>query len=488
MLLEFEKKVAGFIKANGLFGSADKILLAVSGGADSTALMYALCAIKAENILSGDTLYAHINHQLRGSESDGDEAFVIAQADKLNLAVTTRRVDVLGFARKNKLSIEMAARKLRIESLLDIAKANNCNWVATAHQKDDNAETVIHRLVRGTGFRGLGGIWPLRRFAGGIGFVRPLLCVRRDEIVKYLRKRNLKWREDHTNVDCTYRRNFIRHRLLPALQQQCSGSIVEQLAELSQSAQKFYSLVCNEAEKVWPQSAVRTADNITLDLKSFLAQIPAVKVEIVRRSLVCLGSGERNLTRQHYERILQLAQQNISGSAVRCPVEKIELPNGFVARREYGDLVFERTTKSFLPEKQINKSKKMKVPGQTKFGSYLIEATVLETDKANVEGFKVEKNEFVEWFDLDNVEPPLIVRFRRAGDKFWPLGLAREKKVGKFFTAAKVPQRIRKKMLIVADSEKIIWVWPIRISEQVRITSETQRILQLQITNTKLVD
>ena len=126
MLLEFEKKVAGFIKANGLFGSADKILLAVSGGADSTALLYAVCAIKAESVLSGDILCAHINHQLRGSESDGDETFVIAQADKLNLAITTRQLDVRGFARKNKLSIETAARKLRIESLLDIAKANNC--------------------------------------------------------------------------------------------------------------------------------------------------------------------------------------------------------------------------------------------------------------------------------------------------------------------------------------------------------------------------
>ncbi|MFZ0035112.1 MAG: tRNA lysidine(34) synthetase TilS, partial [Sedimentisphaerales bacterium] len=223
MLLEFEKKVAGFIEANGLFGQADKILLAVSGGADSTALLYVICKMKAENILSGDIFCAHINHQLRGSESDGDEAFVVAQANKLNLPITTRRLDVRGFARKNKLSIETAARKLRIESLLDIVKDGNCNLVATAHQKDDNAETIIQRLVRGTGFRGLVGIWPLRCFADGIGFVRPLLCVRRDEIVEYLRKRNLKWREDHTNVDCKYRRNYIRHRLLPALQRQCTG-------------------------------------------------------------------------------------------------------------------------------------------------------------------------------------------------------------------------------------------------------------------------
>jgi tRNA(Ile)-lysidine synthase len=489
MLLEFEKKVAGFIKANGLFGSADKILLAVSGGADSTALMYAMCAIKAENVpalplagkLSGDILCAHINHQLRGSESDGDEAFVIAQADKLNLAITTKRLDVRGFAHKNKLSIETAARKLRIESLLDIAEANDCKWVATAHQKDDNAETVIQRLVRGTGFRGLGGIWPVRKFADGIGFVRPLLCVRRDEIVEYLRKRDLKWRVDRTNDDCKYRRNYIRHRLLPALQQQCNGSIVEQLSELAQSAQKFYSLVCSSVEKIWPQLTDCTADNVTLDLKSFLAQPPAVKVEMIRRSLTYLGGGERDLTHRHYERVLQLSRQNISG-------REIGLPDGFVVWCEYGKLIFARAKGVLKPEEQISKSIKLEVPGRTRFARYLIEAAIFEAEGREFEKFKAQKTNFVEWFDLDNVKLPLVVRSREDGDRFVPLGLREEKKVGKFLTAAKVPQQIRKKVFIVADAEKIIWVWPIRIGEQAKVASGTRKILQLRITDTKLVD
>jgi tRNA(Ile)-lysidine synthase len=496
MLLEFEKKVAGFIKANGLFGSADKILLAVSGGADSTALMYAMCAIKAENVpalplagkLSGDILCAHINHQLRGSESDGDEAFVIAQADKLNLAITTKRLDVRGFAHKSKLSIETAARKLRIESLLDIAKANNCKWVATAHQKDDNAETVIQRLVRGTGFRGLGGIWPVRKFADGIGFVRPLLCVSRGEIVEYLRKRNLKWRVDRTNDDCKYRRNYIRHRLLPALQQQCNGSIVEQLSELAQSAQKFYSLVCSSVEKIWPELADCTADNIALDLKGFLNQPPAVKVEMIRRSLTYLGGGERDLTHRHYERVLQLSRQNISG-------REIGLPDGFVVWCEYGKLIFAQAKGVLKPEEQISKSIKLEVPGRTRFGQYLIEAAIFDAGclmldarrkiQSRIEN-RESKIEFVEWFDLDNVKLPLVVRSREEGDRFVPLGLREEKKVGKFLTAAKVPQQIRKKVFIVADSEKIIWLWPIRMCQQAKITDKTKKILRLQITDSGL--
>ncbi|MBN1392279.1 MAG: tRNA lysidine(34) synthetase TilS [Sedimentisphaerales bacterium] len=481
MLLEFEKKVAGFIKANGLFDSAGKILLAVSGGADSTALLYALCAIKEENILRGDILCAHINHQLRGSESDGDEDFVIAQAEKLGLAITTRRVDVREFADKNKLSIETAARKLRIESLLNIAKANNCGLVATAHQKDDNAETVIHRLVRGTGFRGLGGIWPVRIFAEGISFVRPLLCVRRDEILEYLKKRNLKWREDRTNADCTYRRNFIRHRLLLALQQQCSNSIAEQLSEMSQSAQRFYSLVCGKVEKIWPELADCTSDKVTLDLESFLARPPAVKIEIVRRSLTYLGSGERDLTQQHYERVLQVSQEKTSGRIV-------ELPGGFVVWREYNKLIFARRQEKDAVKKHIDETIELQVPGRTQFGSFLMEAIVLEADKKQFEKFKQEKSSLVEWFDFDKVKLPLAVRFRRSGDKFRPLGLAGEKRIGKFLTAAKTPREERNKALIVADTEKVIWVWPVRISEQVKVTDTTRKVLQLRITDTNLAD
>ncbi|MBA7671361.1 tRNA(Ile)-lysidine synthase [subsurface metagenome] len=453
-------------------------MLAVSGGADSTALMYAMGALKSEKVLSADTVCAHINHQLRGTDAELDEAFVTAQAAELKLAITTKRLDVRGYARRNKLSIETAARELRIESLLEIAKANNCSRIVTAHQKNDNAETVLHRLLRGTGFRGLGGIWPVRIFADDIRFVRPLLCVRRDEILKYLEERNLKWRQDHTNADCSYRRNFIRHRLLPALQKASCGCIVEQLSELADSAWKFYRLVCSRAEKMWPVLADCGGERVALNLKGFLSEPEPVKVELVRRSLRAIGSGERDLTQRHYERILRLAEQKVSN-------KKIELPDGFVVGFEYGKVIFSRQ-KDRQPKKQTSDSIELRVPGQTGFENYLIEASILETKECDVEKFKAEKNQFVEWFDFDKVKLPILVRFREGGERFWPLGLAEEKKVGKFLTAARVPQEIRRKVLIISDSEKIIWVWPIRISEQAKITDGTQKILQLRITDANI--
>ncbi|MHC4463738.1 MAG: tRNA lysidine(34) synthetase TilS [Planctomycetota bacterium] len=476
MLLEFENKIAGFIKAQGLFDPADRILLAVSGGADSTALIYVMVALKSEKVLRSDTICAHINHQLRGTDAELDEAFVTAQAAELKLAITTKRLDVRGYARKNKLSIETAARKLRIESLTEIAKANNCSRIATAHQKNDNAETVVHRLLRGTGFRGLGGIRPVRIFADDIRFVRPLLYVRRDEIVEYLEERNVKWREDDTNADCTYRRNFIRHRLLPALQKDCHGCIVEQLSELAESAREFYRLVFGRAEKMWPELADCGGNRVALNLKRFLPEPEPVKVELVRRSLRAVGSGERNLRQRHYERILQLAKQKVSN-------KKIELPDGFVVGFEYGKVIFSRQ-KDRQPKRQTSDSIELKVPGQTRFDNYLIEAGILEGKECDVEKFKAEKTQFVEWFDFDKVKLPILVRFREVGERFWPLGSAGEKKVGKFLTAARVPQEIRRKLLIISDSEKIIWVRPIRMSEQAKITGGTRKILQLQITDT----
>jgi tRNA(Ile)-lysidine synthase len=478
MLCKFEKKVAAFIKVNRLFEPADRIVLAISGGADSTALLYAIVWLRNEGALSADVICAHINHQLRGADADTDEDFTVARAHDLQLPIATRRVDVCCFARKNKLSIETAARQLRIVNLLDIAKENNCGWIATAHHKNDNAETILHRLVRGTGFRGLAGIWPARIVAHDIRLARPLLCVTRNEVIGYLEKRNLRWCTDHTNDDCTYTRNFIRHRLLPALQKYCTGSLVEQLSQLAQSACNFHKNICASADKVWTQLAEYEYNCIKLNLRKFLTRPLPVKIELVRRSLAAVGSGQRDITRQHFKRICRLAESNVTG-------KKIELPSGFIVRREYEYLIFAPHKKTPPPDELINKGIKVQIPGQTEFGQYAIDAEILEADDCDIEKFKTEKTNCIEWFDLEKLKLPLEARPRKPGDRFWPLGLKAQKKIGKFMTAAKVPHRLRRKVLIVTDTEKIIWLWPIRISEKTMVTNNTKKILQLQITETE---
>jgi tRNA(Ile)-lysidine synthase len=446
MLSRFEKKVACFVKAEGLGGSAGKLLLALSGGADSTALLYAMQKLRAEKVLKAELLCAHANHQLRGGDADLDEEFVVAQAKELGLPATARRIDVRGYARLNKLS---------------------------------NAETVLQRLARGTGFRGLAGIWPERIFDGGTKFIRPLLCVRRDEIIEYLQERNLKWRRDHTNADCAHRRNYIRHRLLPEVQRQCADSLVERLFELSNSARKFYDSVCGRADELWPDLADFDGREIKLDLKMFLPQTLSVQVECIRRSLACIGCGERDLARHQYEGILALAARNVTG-------RKMELPGGFGVCREYGNLIFtvsRSCTVGQAPPYGGGEPVRLNVPGRTRFGEFMIEATIVEVDDIGLGQIVDDKTSSVERFDLERVKLPLIVRSRRPGDRFVPLGLTSEKKIGKFLTAQRIPHRLRERVLVVADGEKIIWVWPVRMSERVKVSGQTGKILQLRITD-----
>jgi tRNA(Ile)-lysidine synthase len=438
--------------------------------------------LKAENILNVRLFCAHINHQLREIEADADERFVVSQAAELNLPIVIKRVDVYGFARSSKLSIETAARKLRIEALLDAAKANDCDCIVTGHQKNDNAETILQRLSRGTGIRGLCGIWPMRIFNDNINFIRPLLGVTRDEIIQYLQKRNLTWQIDHTNADCAYRRNYIRHRMLPALQQQCEGLLIEQLFSLSKAARRFYGLICSRAEAAWSKLVNLAEGKAELNLPGFLLESKPVKVELIRRCLAALGSGEKDLSQRHFEWILQLSKQDSVG-------KKIELPGRFIIKREHEKLVFSKFDKETVCIKPISSSTELMIPGRTQFCQFSIEAIVFRKSEIRYlapssKGGSV--TQFIELFDLDKIKPPLIVRHRQVGDKFWPLGLKAEKKVGKFLTATKLLQELRAKVLIVADSEEIIWVWPIRISEKVKITDQTREIIQLRISDTKL--
>jgi tRNA(Ile)-lysidine synthase len=480
MLLEFKDKLARYIKKERLFNPGERVLLAVSGGADSTALLYALCSLKQKKITSADFLCAHINHQLRGIDSDNDEKFVIEQAGRLNLPAVAKKVDVRSFAKKHKLSIETAARQLRIDALLDIAQKNNLRIIATAHQADDNAETLIHRILRGTGFRGLAGIKP-KNILRGITFVRPLLAFTKKQITDYLKEQGLSWQTDATNFDCRHKRNFIRHRLLPELQRQSNVPIVEQLAKLSQAAQKFQSSVEASTQQLWPKTASCQKNSVSLSINIFSQQHPAVKTELIHKALTSLDCPEKNLTHRHYERILHLSQCTVSN-------KKIDLPAFFSVRREYTRLIFEKppaqSTAACLPSEKID----VAIPSKIQAGNLLIEALLIDAAGQQMENFKKSKTADIEWFDFDKITPPIIICGKTNGDKFHPLGLPAEKKVGKFLTDQKIPQTARQKILTVRDRQKIIWVWPLRISEPVKVTSQTKKILQIQITDAQTAD
>jgi tRNA(Ile)-lysidine synthase len=468
----FENAVAQFVAANGLLKTADAVLVAVSGGADSMALLYVLHSLNASRCIGTgrDLVVAHINHQLRGRLADEDEDFVIQQAKALGFSVVIKRLPVAAFAAESKLSIETAARKLRIDALIAMAKKKGCSYIATAHHKNDNAETMIHRLLRGTGWRGLAGIWPAKQFEAGITFVRPLLCVGREQIISYLNESKIMWRRDHTNDDQTFTRNFIRHNLLPVLQNQSRDSLVELLDVLSGHCRRFVDLLDQQVDRLWPQLVLKSQDNrIDLDPKVFASALVPLKPEIVRRALLAIGSGERDLTQEHYERVLRLA-------GASRPNKSLSLPHGFVVRSGR-TLVFEKIRRmgSLLPMR----FSALPIPGTVAFDSWKIETQLLDAKECDIQKFKSQKTQYVEWFDFDKIVGTLTVRPRKSGDSFWPIGLAAPKKIGKFLTDAHIESDLRKSVCVIGDSEKIIWLMPLRASEETKISPATKRILQI---------
>jgi tRNA(Ile)-lysidine synthase len=472
MLCEFEKTIAEFVTTSCLFGPAERILLAVSGGVDSVAMAGALARLTEAGVITAEFVIGHVNHNLRGPAADKDQEFVAALAKRLGLRVITRSVDVRRYATENKLSIETAARNLRTGALADIATETGCKTIATAHHKNDNAETIVHRLLRGTGLRGLGGIWPKRNFPAGVTFVRPLLGVTRAQIIQYCTANGLDWRHDHTNDDVSFTRNRIRHLLLPVLKSRCNGSLVEELASLSQNCRLLHLRVCAEADKVWPLVAlVSQPDRVVLAGSVFCAQTEIIQAELLRRALTAIGSGERDLKELHYRQVIELAK----GPGGRT----IELPGGFLAQAQYEKITFTASKASGRAGPDLQKI--IEIGGKTEFDDCLITAEVLNAKDCDLDEFMAGKDNHVEWFDFDKLAGPLVVRQRQAGDKFWPLGGEAEKRVGKFLTAQKVPRQLRQRLLIIADSEKIIWLGPLRPGELAKITEQTKKILQLQI-------
>lgn len=474
--LDFENKLFRYIEKEQLIKSGDRITAAVSGGTDSTALLYGLWHLKEQNNISAELICVHINHQLRGADSDRDEKFVIELAGKLNIPVITRKVDVKGHVKNAKISVETAARELRIRALCEIAKEKGCYLIATGHQADDNAETIMHRLLRGTGLRGLCGIRPKNAFGDSITFIRPMLCLTRKQITDYLAEKGWKWQTDATNFDCRYRRNFIRHRLLPEIQKQCSKPVDEMLGELSQAARKFQAIVNRLSEQMYHKIGQRKTDSISLDINKFSQLHPAVKAELIYLALSNQGCPERNVTAEHYERILKLVQDTQGN-------KKISLPAFFTVRKEKNNLIFEKPVMKEFQRNEFFKPVELPIGSSICCGNLTIETKLFDAKPLKIENFKKGTVNYVEWFDFDKIAPPIVIRKRKTGDKFHPLGMPAEKRIGKFLTGRKIPSNIRDNTLIVSDREKIIWLWPVRISEKAKVAGETKKILQMQIKN-----
>jgi tRNA(Ile)-lysidine synthase len=466
-----ENRVRNYIQTKGLIEPSERLLLAVSGGADSTALLHITMALRKVGLM-GTPLCVHFNHQLRGAWSNGDQRFVEEQARALSIPCISKRLDVHTYASSRRLSIETAARDLRIKALLELAKVHHCHAIATGHHQNDNAETLLFRILRGTGYRGLGGIRP-SRMKSDCRFVSPLLCVTRDQIMDYLTAHQIPWREDHTNQDCGIKRNHIRHRLLPLLESQSNRSVLEGLSRLSDAARTLQTYVARHIENT-PRVYSLDQDTAHIDSAALLAQPIWIRHECLRQALVALGCREQNLSQWHYDHLLKALETDVRSFSMT-------LPGRFLVSKQQATLAI-RTPQQ--PPTRVSTEERpfsLKIPGDTLANGIRINTSFTEVHTAHMKCIEDQQDRCVEYLDADTLTSPIHVRLRQPGDRFCPIGKKTAQKLGKFLSKAKADESLRKKVLLVCDQTSILWVWPLRLSQHVCITAATKRIMRIEI-------
>ena len=452
------------------------LLVAVSGGGDSLALLYALHRAQAEFGLR--LCGAHLNHALRGAESDADAAFVAAAFRRLGMPYTLQRADVAAYRRAHKLSMEDAARRVRYAFLADAAARHAAHAVAVAHTADDQAETLLMNIIRGSGLDGLRGMQPLDRLAIGsaaLTLFRPLLGVTRAQTYAYCAALGLQPRQDASNLSLEHTRNRIRLELMLMLER-FNPAVRDALLRLARNAAEDADYIRTQTNAVWQNIARQSESSeavITLNTQALARQHPAVQSRILRRAVQAVKGSANGITRRH---ILDM-RRLIAGPAGRT----LHLPDGILFAIGYGEAHIGNdaaATDALSPLPPICGEHPLAAPGETRIPGWLISASVC--DAANACGAIADTDGFSETLDLDSVGAAPHLRGRRPGDRFQPLGMAHSKKLQDFMVDERIPRRWRDGVPLLVSRCGIACVAGWRIAHWARVTDATKRRLHLR--------
>ncbi|QPJ63448.1 MAG: tRNA lysidine(34) synthetase TilS [Candidatus Nitronauta litoralis] len=461
----FERFVLENCQRDNLFPKDSKVLLALSGGPDSTALVHVLSGLSAKlNISLG---VAHLNHQMRGEESNKDAEFVQILADEFHLPCHVKAMDVKDWAEREGYSFQEGARKCRQQFFSEIAREHHYTLIALGHHQDDQAETVIMNILRGSGLQGLGGI------LGKSGlFVRPLLNCSRQEILDYLGARKATFREDSSNLDTSYLRNKVRLELIPHIKSDFAPRFKEQLGKMAQLLQWDESFLSEEAQKFFQGLSSRKGSILTLPAGKLKSVHPAILNRVLRFAIQEIKGDLRSVEFDHVQQVCQLLSDNSVGACV--------LPGDTRISLDKGDLVFSKLNRNApdFQDENLYSSVLLQIPGETWFEPGKV------TFRAKIQSQKIEFNRVKPnqaFLDLDSIGNKIEMRCYLPGDKFWPLGAGGRKKLKEWFIDRKIPKEARPQIPVLTDgSGNIIWVYGHQISETVKIQPETKRVLCLE--------
>lgn len=469
METHFVQEMHRFISQHTMIEDDETVLVAVSGGADSLALLYGLHTLQTH--LKCHLHVVHLNHGLR-KDSAVDAEFVHEHAKRLGLSITTHSVELHHLNKEWKLSVEAAGRRARYKFYESVCVQTGATKVALGHHQDDSAETILMNLIRGVGSTGLKGIEPVRDGK----FIRPLLRFNRTEIETYLTSIDVVPRQDSTNKDTHFLRNRIRHELIPLLEQKYNPNIKTGLcrtAEIFGAESEFLDEMTREAYDTC-KIDVSQSKNITLDKTKFLHNHIVLQRRIIRHSITEMIGHVNDFTYDHCNAILNI----INGEK---PNAEITFPNGLHFRRTYQQLIFDRT--SVVTEDFICL---LNVPGKTYIHEIdvEIEADIHDMPQGDVSILPDGTHEAI--FDYDAIELPLIVRNRQNGDRFQPYGMQGTKKIKDYLMDAKVPLSERDRIPLLISGNDIIWVIGYTTHAKYKVHHQTQRVLHLYYGNRKI--
>ena len=461
-----EPRVLQFIREYRLISGNGCLLVAVSGGPDSICLLHILVSLREE--LNLELHIAHLNHQLRGVESEADALYVAQLAERLGVTATIAERDVRAYHAGQHQSLEEAAREVRYTFLAEVARSIGADRVAVGHTTDDNVETILMHLIRGSGTRGLRGLQPVTQWqheADSLTIIRPLLGISRQETEAYCRRHKLAPRLDSSNLSLSPLRNRIRLELLPRLKDY-NPQVANALLRTARIAGDDIAVIDTESARWWPRIARKEGDVINLDKKGFL-QLPAsLQRNLLRLAVESLLGSLKDIEARHIEGIMALL--------TRPAGKRLNLPQGLLFIIEYDCYRLCRDTAELYPFPVLEKELGLKIPGETLLPGWQVAASIVEP---SVVGEKT--GNLTAYLDFDKVGRQLAVRCRQSGDMFQPLGMSQPKSLAEFMIDAKIPRLWRQRIPIVASSRHILWVVGWRIDDRVKVTETTRQVLRL---------
>ena len=488
-VVHFDLHAKRALERSGLAGRK-RLLVAVSGGPDSLAMLLALCHLRGE--LGIELHGAHLDHGLRGEASRADAVFASETFRTLGLECTVDRADVPRYQEKHRMSLEEASREVRYEFLGRVAREQRADAIALGHTSDDQAETVLMNIIRGSGLVGLRGMQPTsRRSIGGEDalLVRPLLGISRNETVAYCRALGLKPRHDESNLSVELTRNRVRLELLP-LMEELNPAVRDALARLSSSAGQGVEYLESQVDDIWDEVACRQGNSVVLHRGAFGRLPPALKALVVRRAVASLKGDLNDIQGVHADDMVRL----MGGPAGRS----ISLPGPLRFSVGYSEGTVSLDGDGPPPLPPLDGEHPLNIPGETVVGDWRVIATLLSPPKPRVRAASVRgepasvRGEHVEprpsipdgmtaHLSYDKLGSQLRIRGRRPGDRFQPLGMATQKKLQDFMVDAKVPRQLRDRVPLIVSPRGIAWVAGWRVADWAKVEDAEQRVLELRL-------